>query len=158
MPENLRPATYCAAAADERTLSPTDGWFIARMLMPSASNSVATCHQMGLRSSQHSLRYGDVNQQQDCDIQHSLQQDIVCTIAAIKEVQTSATRSRIRRRSSMRSPLSAYFMDVLSSVTQCVTVSAHKLTPMLMMLPVMRTCHCAFIQPNRVGWPQRCKQ
>lgn len=82
MPENLRPATYCAAAADERTLSPTDGWFIARMLMPSASNSVATCHQMGVRSSRHSLRCGHVHQQQDCDVQHCLLHSSMHVIAA----------------------------------------------------------------------------
>ena len=55
----------------------------------------------------------------------------------------------------MRSPLSAYFMDVLSSVTQCVTVSAHRLTPMLMLLPMMRTRLRACRLPDRPGEPKR---
>jgi hypothetical protein len=157
MPENLRPATYCAAAADERTLSPTDGWFIARMLMPSASNRVATCDQKG-RLCHSRAACAAICLSDSFTFQHCWPQCIVHDVAATWQMLTSATRSRIRRRSSMRSPLSAYFMDVLSSVTRCVTVSMHTSMPLLTVLLVMRTCHCAFIQPNRLGWPQRCKQ
>jgi hypothetical protein len=76
-----------------------------------------------------------------------------CTF--MQQMLTSATRSRIRRRSSMRSPLSAYFMDVLSSVTQRSTVSVHTGCRYQRCCRCNAICGCACRQADQPGEQQR---
>lgn len=107
----------------------TAGEFMGRMEMPSSSKSVATCGALSPAveaQSSNMLHAGPAPHR--ATPSHGVGHGLVCKTRYRShkicgppkpEQHTSDTRSRMSFRSSMRSPLSAYFMDVLSSVCRC---------------------------------------